>query len=178
MTSPHPSPGGQDHRRLRSREPGGSGRSGAGHRFEVTASCDIVLQDAARTDPQLLEELERWLRPLLAELAPRAATFGVRLAGSDEVRAINDRLRGRDGATDVLSFPGGSTLEGEHLGDVLVAMPVARTQACDLGHSLEREVKELLLHGVLHCLGHDHEHDDGEMTSLELDLRDRWVGND
>jgi probable rRNA maturation factor len=144
----------------------------------VTVSCEIVLQDAAQTDPRLLAELERWLRPLLAELAPRAASFGVRLAGSGEVSSINERLRGRDGATDVLTFPGGSTPEGEHLGDVLVAMPVARTQARDLGHSLERELKELLLHGVLHCLGHDHESDAGEMASLELDLRERWVGND
>ncbi len=144
----------------------------------MTVPCEIVLQDAAQTDPRLLEELERWLRPLVAELAPRSASFGVRLAGGDEVRAINERLRGRDGATDVLSFPGSSTPEGDHLGDVLVAMPVARTQARDLGHSLERELKELLLHGVLHCLGHDHESDDGEMASLELDLRERWVGSD
>lgn len=144
----------------------------------MNAPCDIVLQDAARTDPRLLAELEQWLRPLLAELAPRAASFGARLAGSGEVRAINDRLRGRDGATDVLSFPGSATLDGEHLGDVLIAMPVARRQARDLRHSLERELKELLLHGVLHCLGHDHERDDGEMASLELDLRDRWVGDD
>ena len=61
---------------------------------------------------------------------------------------------------------------------LLPSLKLARTQARDLGHSLEREVKELLLHGVLHCLGHDHERDDGEMASLELDLRDRWVGND
>ncbi|MDH3524569.1 MAG: rRNA maturation RNase YbeY [Acidobacteriota bacterium] len=144
----------------------------------MTPRCEIAVQDAARTEPRLLAELARWLPALLAELAPGAASFGVRLAGSDEVRAINEGRRGREGATDVLSFPGGATPEGHHLGDVLIAMPVARAQARELGHGLERELKELLLHGVLHCLGHDHEQDGGEMASLELDLRDRWIGDD
>ena len=79
-----------------------------------------------------------------------------------------------DAATDVLSFPGGATPEGRHLGDMVVAVPTARRQAAAAGHPVERELRSLLLHGVLHCLGHDHETDDGDMERLERRLRRRW----
>ena len=94
------------------------------------------------------------------------------------MRLLNSTYRDIDGATDVLSFPGESTPEGRHLGDLAIAVPVARRQAKELGHSAERELRCLLLHGVLHCLGHDHEADDGEMDSLELQLRARWVDSE
>ena len=78
-------------------------------------------------------------------------------------------------ATDVLSFPGERGPEGVHLGDIVICPAVARDQARRLGHSPERELRTLLLHGVLHCLGHDHETDDGEMERLEARLRRRWI---
>jgi len=137
-----------------------------------------VLQEDADVDSVLLVEIESWLRGVVADLAPAADSFGVRLAGDDEVRQLNARLRGNEAPTDVLSFPGAPTPEGLHLGDVLISLPVARRQAKEAGHGLRREVKELLLHGILHCLGHDHETDDGEMETLELELRQRWVRDD
>lgn len=141
----------------------------------MAVACEVVLQDGAGTPPELVGELSEWLIALLASLAPEAASFGARLAEDEEVREWNGRLRGRDRATDVLSFPGERTPDGLHLGDVVIAVPVARRQAAEAGHSLSRELKELLLHGVLHCLGHDHENDEGEMAALELELRERWV---
>ncbi|MCZ6507655.1 MAG: rRNA maturation RNase YbeY [Acidobacteria bacterium] len=144
----------------------------------MTARCEIVLQEDADVDGVLLVEIESWLRGVVADLAPAADSFGVRLAGDDEVRQLNARLRGNEAPTDVLSFPGAPTPEGLHLGDVLISLPVARRQAKEAGHGLRREVKELLLHGILHCLGHDHETDDGEMETLELELRQRWVRDD
>ena len=51
----------------------------------------------------------------------------------------------------------------------------ALRQAAELGHSLDHELRCLLLHGVLHCLGHDHETDDGDMRRLELRLRETWI---
>jgi rRNA maturation RNase YbeY len=120
--------------------------------------------------------LEGWLASVVRELAPDAATVGVRFVGDAEMRELNLRYRGLDHATDVLSFEGDDTPDGRHLGDLVVSLDTARGQAAAAGLSLERELRELLLHGVLHCLGHDHERDRGEMDRLELSLRERFVG--
>ncbi len=120
-------------------------------------------------------ELETWLAALLAELAPEHDSFGVRLTSDREMRRLNRTYRGKDAPTDVLSFPGQETPEGLHLGDVVIAVRVARRQAEAAGHSSERELRILLLHGVLHCLGYDHETDDGTMERLERGLRRRWL---
>jgi probable rRNA maturation factor len=133
-------------------------------------------------------ELRPWLRALLGELAPHAASFAVRFTSDREMRRLNTGFRGKDGTTDVLSFPGDYPgearlgrgrplpLEGPHLGDVVISVPMARRQAAAQGHEVGRELRTLLLHGVLHCLGHDHETDGGAMDRLERRLRRRWVG--
>lgn len=140
--------------------------------------CELVVQNPggfreARSGEG--EQLEAWLAALLAELAPEHATFGVRLTSDREMRRLNRTYRGKDAPTDVLSFPGQETPEGPHLGDVVIGVPVARRQAEAAGHSSDRELRILLLHGVLHCLGYDHETDDGTMERLERKLRRRWV---
>ncbi len=99
---------------------------------------------------------------------------GVRFAGDRTVRRLNRDFRGKDKTTDVLSFPGEESPEGRHLGDIVISVPTAERQAASRGAALEEEVKLLLLHGVLHCLGHDHETDAGEMEKLEGRLRRRW----
>lgn len=119
-----------------------------------------------------------WLERLLVELAPDADSLGVRLVSRRECAEINSHFRGRRGPTDVLSFPGGPGPEGHHLGDIVICPAVARQQARREGHSAEDELKTLLLHGVLHCLGHDHETDDGSMERLERQLRGRWIADD
>ncbi len=136
---------------------------------------EIVVQNPGGYREGRGGELARWLEALLAELAPEHASFGVRLTSDREMRRLNRTYRGKDAPTDVLSFPGQDTAEGRHLGDVVIAVPVARRQAAAAGHSSEREIRILLLHGVLHCLGHDHETDDGTMERLERRLRRRWV---
>ncbi|HJX27826.1 MAG TPA: rRNA maturation RNase YbeY, partial [Thermoanaerobaculia bacterium] len=98
----------------------------------------------------------------------------VRFCGDREMRRVNRQFRGKDKATDVLSFPG----EEGHLGDILISVPTARRQALEAGHPAERELMVLLLHGVLHCLGYDHETDQGEMERLERRLRRRWIRED
>jgi probable rRNA maturation factor len=120
--------------------------------------------------------LRPWLSALLRDVAPEAGSFAVRFASDREMRRINRDFRGKDYATDVLSFPGAERAgERRHLGDVVVAVPTARRQAIAAGHPLERELRLLLLHGVLHCLGFDHETDDGAMDRLERRLRRRWL---
>jgi probable rRNA maturation factor len=141
----------------------------------VTIACEVVIQDGVGIDRSLLDRLDAWLLEMLPVLAPEARSFAARIAGDQEVRRLNAAMRGKDRPTDVLSFLGGETPEGLHLGDVLISLPMAREQAVRLGHDLERELKELLLHGILHCLGHDHEAAEGQMAALELELRERWV---
>ena len=113
--------------------------------------------------------LSRWL----AEAAPRSARgeVGVALVSSRRIRDLNRTYRRKDAATDVLSFP----VEDDEgaLGDLVIALPVARRQAREAGHSLATELRVLALHGLLHLLGHDHERDHGEMARLERRLRRR-----
>ena len=98
---------------------------------------------------------------------------------SDRVmRELNRRWRGKRGTTDVLSFPAGQdeferAAEGATLGDVVVSVEQAARQAAEQGLSFENEVEQLILHGVLHLCGYDHERDGGDMNRLELRLRRR-----
>ena len=61
------------------------------------------------------------------------------------------------------------------MGDILISVPTARRQAAEAGHPVEREIRILLLHGLLHCMGYDHETDDGAMERLERKLRRVWT---
>jgi len=85
------------------------------------------------------------------------------------MRMLNRRFRGRDYATDVLSFEyGGGPVEDQSLlGELVLAPEVAKANARRWGSSLEREIRKLLVHGLLHLLGYDHETDDGEMDRLQ-----------
>jgi len=99
------------------------------------------------------------------------------------IRRMNKQFRDYDRATDVLSFPATNNSEqtvgnplSEFLGDIVISAETASRQADEAGHSLEREIDELLIHGVLHLCGHDHESDHGEMNRLELRLRRKLLG--
>ncbi len=138
------------------------------------ADREIVFQNPNRYRDAQVRRLRPWLERLVGEIAPQAESLGVRFSGDREMRRANRTWRGKDQTTDVLSFPG----EGKHLGDILISVPAARRQAAAAGHPVERELKVLLLHGVLHCLGHDHEADQGEMERLERRLRRRWLRRD
>ncbi|MBS1801823.1 MAG: rRNA maturation RNase YbeY [Acidobacteria bacterium] len=94
------------------------------------------------------------------------------------IRRLNRQFRGKDKATDVLSFPALSPVpKGEGpgapgiAGDLAISIPTARKQATILGHALSIEIKVLMLHGMLHLAGYDHETDDGEMARREEKLR-------
>lgn len=91
-----------------------------------------------------------------------------------EIRVLNRKYRQADHATDVLSFPAGDSVDTDaqsYLGDIAVSVETALRQAQAAGHSLERELDELLIHGVLHLSGYDHETDRGQMNRIELRLR-------
>jgi probable rRNA maturation factor len=86
------------------------------------------------------------------------------------IRELNHQFRGVDKATDVLSFPAEEKL---NLGDIAVSVDTAAVQAKENGLSFENEIAQLILHGLLHLCGYDHETDNGEMNRLELKLRRR-----
>lgn len=128
-----------------------------------------------------LRAYERHVKNVL-ELGERE--FNVCFVSDEEISKMNSVYRGKACPTDVLSFPwegeGESGAEevfaGEFrnfLGDVVISAATADRNARAEGHSTEEEIRMLILHGVLHLLGYDHESDHGEMNSLELSLRAR-----
>jgi probable rRNA maturation factor len=92
----------------------------------------------------------------------------IAFVSDDRIRQLNRQFRGVNKATDVLSFPAG---EESNLGDVAVSIDTAARQAKENGLSLDEEIAQLILHGLLHLSGYDHETDNGEMNRLELRLR-------
>lgn len=98
-------------------------------------------------------------------------TVTIRIAGAAEVRALNRKYRRKDYATDVLSFPLGEKLPGGfYAGDILICWPVAKKQARQNSQSLEKELLLLMIHGLLHLQGLDHERDRGEMLAMQAQL--------
>jgi probable rRNA maturation factor len=110
--------------------------------------------------------LERFARLAQSRIA-RGREFHCLITGDAEIRSLNRRFRGKDAATDVLSFPSG---EKNPIGDIAISLARAQAQAKECGHSTEDEICILLLHGLLHLLGMDHETDNGAMARAEL----RW----
>jgi probable rRNA maturation factor len=93
-----------------------------------------------------------------------------------EIRKLNRQFRGKNKATDVLSFPAGEPAaplpaKSQLAGDIVISLDIAAQNAIKLGHSTADEVKILALHGILHLAGLDHERDNGEMAEREMNLR-------
>jgi probable rRNA maturation factor len=111
------------------------------------------------------------LRRFLAELTQRITrgrAISCLVTTDAELRRLNRQYRKKDRATDVLSFP---APEGNRFaGDLAISLDHARAQAAEHGHSLENELRILMLHGALHLAGMDHEKDNGEMAKTET----RW----
>ncbi len=95
----------------------------------------------------------------------------VLLTSDGELKRLNRRFRGKNQATDVLSFPAPGEVAQEHAGDLAISLDMAACQAAAYGHSLRDEVRILLLHGLLHLYGLDHETDKGQMAAREIGLR-------
>jgi probable rRNA maturation factor len=116
----------------------------------------------ATLDTQSLETFAETLRARVA----RRRDFHCLITGDTELRRLNAQFRDKDQATDVLSFPS----EGPELGDIAISLQRARAQAREWRHDVNDEIRILMLHGVLHLLGMDHETDSGQMRRTE----NRW----
>jgi probable rRNA maturation factor len=99
----------------------------------------------------------------------------VLLTGDAELKRLNRSFRNKNRATDVLSFPAPPPFKGQpgphHAGDLAISLETAARQAASYGHTLRDEVRILLLHGLLHLSGLDHETDNGQMAAREATLR-------
>lgn len=125
-------------------------------------------------------EAERWRtfgEKALQVVPAQGAGATLAFVSDRAMRELNRKWRGKAGTTDVLSFPSGQEefelLEGASLGDVVISVEQAARQAAEHGLDFEGEVRQLILHGLLHLCGYDHERDGGEMNALELRLRRR-----
>lgn len=102
----------------------------------------------------------------------------VAFVSDKKIRELNKIFRDKNKTTDVLSFPYEADqydyLETDNfLGDIVISLETAQKQALENGLSLDTEIKQLILHGILHLCGYDHETDAGEMNSVEIKLRDK-----
>lgn len=100
-----------------------------------------------------------------------SGTVAILIAGDEELKSMNRWFRGKDVATDVLSFP--SEALG-HAGDIAISAETAKRSAAWFGHAVAEELRILILHGMLHIAGFDHEADKGEMARKEGLLRKRF----
>jgi probable rRNA maturation factor len=130
-------------------------------------------------------QAQDWTRADGQALAASDCQLTLVFVRDKKIRALNREFRGKDYATDVLSFHTSDGADeafdfgGEpDLGDVVISVDTALRQAEEAGHSFGREAEELILHGILHLYGYDHETDHGEMNRLELKLRKRLLDED
>jgi len=117
----------------------------------------------AHLDQKSLQSFAEVLRDRVA----RGREFHCRITNDAELRSLNAKFLGKDYATDVLSFP---AADGDLLGDIAISLQRARAQGREWRHATEDEIRILMLHGVLHLLGMDHESDSGRMKRAET----RW----
>ncbi len=95
----------------------------------------------------------------------------VLIISSRRMKSLNRQFRGKNKATDVLSFPAIAEVARDFAGDIVISAEIAAANARLLGHPVANEIKVLILHGVLHLAGHDHENDHGKMARMESRLR-------
>ena len=110
----------------------------------------------------------------LSALPTTAEDVTVAFVSDRAMRELNRMWRHKSGTTDVLSFPSSSeSFENEKpgLGDIVISVEQAKRQAKENGLSLNEEISQLILHGMIHLCGFDHEKDEGEMNRLEIRLR-------
>jgi probable rRNA maturation factor len=111
-------------------------------------------------------------RKLLRAVGEDSSALSISLVGDGEIAVLNREHRGKDKATDVLSFPlePSADMPERLLGDIVISVDTARRQAAEYDAPLQNEINRLLIHGILHVLGHDHE-ESAERARMEAEER-------
>ena len=112
----------------------------------------------------------------IGRLPEEITEVSIAVVDDEAMAALNRKFRKKNRTTDVLTFPADDSYNepsatGRPLGDIVISVDQARRQAAEEKHSLATEVRYLIVHGLLHALGYDHETDAGEMNALELEVR-------
>ncbi len=112
----------------------------------------------------------------LGHLDEEISDVSIAFVDDEAMKNLNRQYRHKNKTTDVLTFPADATYgdpnrKGRSLGDIVISVDRARRQATQERHSVATEVRYLILHGILHALGYDHETDNGEMNALEVEVR-------
>jgi probable rRNA maturation factor len=128
------------------------------------------MAEFTRTVLLMLENMER--------LEHEIDEVSIAIVDDAAMTNLNRQFRDKNKTTDVLTFPADDTYadpdrSGRPLGDIVISVDQAKRQAATEKHSLATEVRYLILHGILHALGYDHETDQGAMNALEIELRRR-----
>lgn len=129
-------------------------------------------QRKIKLDWRVFQTFTESLPPKIEEISGKS--FTVAFVSDRKMRKLNREFRGKNSTTDVLSFPFEADefeADDDTLGDIAISLEQAARQAAENDLTLELEIKQLILHGVLHLCGYDHETDTGEMNRRELDLR-------
>ncbi|HEX8195373.1 MAG TPA: rRNA maturation RNase YbeY [Pyrinomonadaceae bacterium] len=132
----------------------------------------INRQRKIKINPESFQEFAEKAVDAVKEARGKICT--VAFVSDRKMSELNRMFRGKNTTTDVLSFPNepDEFEEAENLGDIVISLEQAARQAEENNLSLDTEIKQLILHGILHLCGYDHEADKGEMNRLELKLRD------
>jgi probable rRNA maturation factor len=130
-------------------------------------------QDIVRLDADLIE---RWAHKILDILGRDETELSVVLTDNEHIRELNRDFLGRDKPTNVISFPQqeGEGFAGNHLGDVVISVEKAAKEAVECGIDVPDRIKQLLVHGICHLTGYNHE-GVPEEEALEMDAAEEWV---
>ncbi len=133
----------------------------------------INLQRKIRVD---IANFRLFAGSLILEVSESAEkSFSIAFISDQRMKQLNELFRGKNSTTDVLSFPHKPDEfdpDKDNLGDIVISVEQAQKQAAENGLMLEGEIRQLILHGLLHLCGYDHETDQGEMNARELELRE------
>ena len=138
----------------------------------MSAQTDIVVSSPLWSQPEAEEVIRRAIAATEALFEPTDAEVSILLCDDAEIRRLNGQWRGKDSATNVLSFPSASSTAQDHLGDIAIAYETVAREAANDGKPFAHHLVHLTIHGYLHLLGFDHEADDDaeEMESLEQEI--------
>ena len=137
------------------------------------AATIVNLQRKTPLETALLSSFANSLFQAVSEADDKTAAIA--FISDLRMKELNSFFRGKNSTTDVLSFPHEPDEfdnDASNLGDIVISVEQAARQAEENGLTLENEIKQLILHGLLHLCGYDHETDNGEMNARELDLRE------
>ena len=134
----------------------------------------INRQRKIKFDWKIFQDFTETAIDKIPEAANKSAVIA--FVSDKKMRELNKTFRGKNFTTDVLSFPFEADefdSDVNNLGDIIISVEQAARQSKENDLDLETEIKQLILHGILHLCGYDHETDNGEMNALELKLRDK-----